>query len=106
VPDVYEALANPVRRQLLDLLRDGPRPVVDVAGAFAMSRPAVSQHLRVLKEAGLVREQKVGRHRHYQLVAEPLREVDRWLEQYETFWSTRLRNLAEVLDEQAAREET
>jgi DNA-binding transcriptional ArsR family regulator len=76
--DVFEAIASPVRRDILDLLRRGARPVHQLAASFAMSRPAVSQHLRVLREAGLVAEERVGRERHYQLDARPLRSVLDW----------------------------
>ncbi|HET9188249.1 MAG TPA: metalloregulator ArsR/SmtB family transcription factor [Acidothermaceae bacterium] len=96
--DVYDAIAHPARRQVMDVLRDGPRRVNDLAGAFAMSRPAVSQHLRVLREAGLVGETRVGRERHYHLNAAPLRAVNEWTTQYRTFWEGRLDELGRVLD--------
>lgn len=96
--DVYDAIAHPARRQVMDVLRDGPRRVNDLAGAFAMSRPAVSQHLRVLREAGLVGETRVGRERHYHLNAAPLRVVNEWTTQYRTFWEGRLDELGRVLD--------
>jgi DNA-binding transcriptional ArsR family regulator len=83
VPDVFAALASPVRRSLLGLLLDGPLPVNELAGHFDMRRPSVSEHLRVLRDAGLVVERKVGRQRLYQLDAEPLREVSDWLGPYE-----------------------
>jgi DNA-binding transcriptional ArsR family regulator len=98
--DVFDAISHPVRRALLDALREGPRPVHDLAGAFAMSRPAVSQHLRVLREAALVVEERVGRERHYRLDAAPLRRVDQWLAGYEQFWRERLKALGELLDEE------
>ena len=77
--DVYTAIADPTRRGLLDLLAEGERPVKRLAEPFAMTRPAVSQHLRVLREAGLVTERRVGRERRYRLRAAPLREVDEWV---------------------------
>lgn len=96
--DVYDAIAHPARRQVMDVLREGPRRVNDLAGAFAMSRPAVSQHLRVLREAGLVGEVRVGRERHYHLNAEPLRAVNEWTKRYQDFWGSRLDELGKALD--------
>lgn len=96
--DVYQAIADPTRRGILDLLAAGERPVADLAAPFAISRPAISQHLRVLREAGIVAERKVGRQRLYRLQAEPLREVEAWLRHYERFWPRRLRALGEYLD--------
>ncbi|MGD0925628.1 MAG: metalloregulator ArsR/SmtB family transcription factor [Streptosporangiaceae bacterium] len=82
-PDVFEAIASPVRRALLDVLAGGARSVHDLAAPFEMTRPAVSQHLRVLREAGLVTEERVGRERHYGLDARPLRTVADWAGHYE-----------------------
>jgi len=85
--DVFAAVASPVRRALLGLLLDrGPLPVQQLAAHFAMSRPSVSEHLKVLKDAGLVREHKSGRHRYYQLEPQPPTELARWLTPYERFW--------------------
>ncbi|WP_433190559.1 ArsR/SmtB family transcription factor [Actinoallomurus sp. CA-150999] len=98
--DVFAALANPVRRELLRLLLDGPRTVNDLASHFAMRRPSVSEHLRVLRQAGLVSERKNGRERHYRLEAEPLVELQDWLHPYERFWRERLTALRNVLDEE------
>ena len=81
--DVFVAIASPVRRALLDTLSAGPRPVRDLAAEFSISRPAVSQHLRILKEASLVSEERFVRERRYQLNPSPLREVGRWLTHYE-----------------------
>ena len=96
--DVYGALANPVRRRLLDALIDGPRAVNDLAGRFELSRPAVSEHLQVLRQAGLVREEPRGRQRYYHLVPDPLAEVSRWLHPFEHYWRGRLTALGELLD--------
>jgi DNA-binding transcriptional ArsR family regulator len=85
--DVFTALANPTRRELLRLLRDrGPQPVQQLADQFEMARPSVSEHLRLLREAGLVTELRTGRHRFYRLEPDPLREVLDWLVPYERFW--------------------
>lgn len=89
----FQALADPTRRAVLDLLRQGSRPAGQIAEAFPVSRPAISKHLRLLRRAHLVRERRSGRHRMYQLNAEPLRDLDRWLQQYRLFWSASLANL-------------
>lgn len=96
--DVFDAIASPVRRAILDLLQQGARPVHDVAASFAMTRPAVSQHLRVLRQAGLVTEERVGRERHYRLDARPLRTVTDWASHYEQFWQRHARLLGELLE--------
>lgn len=98
-PDVFDALANPIRRDLLDLLRGGPKPVKLLASGFARGRPAISEHLKVLREAGLVREEPRGRENYYHLDAGPLRAASEWLAVYETFWRARLSNLSTLLDE-------
>lgn len=101
MPDavVFDAIASPVRREILDLLRQGERPVHDLAASFAMTRPAVSQHLRVLREAGLVHEERAGRERRYRLDARPLRVVLDWAAHYEQFWQQHARLLSELLAE-------
>ena len=98
--DVFAALANPVRRRLLELLDGGPRTAGDLARQFELSRPAVSEHLAVLRRASLVREEPVGRERHYHLDAGPLAEVDDWLHPFERYWRDRLRSLADLLEEE------
>jgi DNA-binding transcriptional ArsR family regulator len=96
---VFAAVASPARRQLLGLLREhGPLPVAELAGHFAMRRPSVSEHLRVLKDAGLVSEHKAGRRRYYRLEPAPLAEVSRWLAPYERFWRDKLAGLRDLLD--------
>lgn len=103
--DVFAALASPARRQLLGLLLErGPLPVQELASHFAMRRPSVSEHLKVLKDAGLVGERKDGRRRFYHLEPEPLREVSQWLSPYERFWRDKLRGLRELLDAEARTE--
>jgi DNA-binding transcriptional ArsR family regulator len=89
--DVFQAVADPTRRALLDRLRrEGRAPVHELAAGFDMSRPAVSKHLRLLREANLVREQKEGRERYYELTPGPLRDVADWAEAYRAFWSENL----------------
>ncbi|RLK59034.1 metalloregulator ArsR/SmtB family transcription factor [Actinokineospora cianjurensis] len=90
--EVAGAIADPVRRQILLMLRDGDLAAGDIAGRFEISRPAVSRHLRVLREAGLVSDQVVGRQRVYRLVPAPLTELARWLTGFErtVTWEPRL----------------
>lgn len=99
-PDVFDALANPIRRELLARLREGPRPVKELAEGHGRGRPAISEHLRVLREAGLVHEVQRGRERVYHLDAEPLRAVRDWLSDYERFWKGKLAHLHLLLDEE------
>src|SRR5258705_9093077 len=99
---VFAALASPVRREILGLLLEGPKPVNQLAQHFAMARPSVSEHLRVLRDAGLVSEQRSGRHRFYQLDAGPLTEVRDWLSPYERFWRGEVGGLRRLLDEEGA----
>ena len=82
---------------MLDLLVEADRSAGAIAGHFQMSRPAVSQHLRVLLDAGLVAEERRGRERRYRLVPERLAPVREWLAQYERFWDDHLKRLQEVL---------
>jgi DNA-binding transcriptional ArsR family regulator len=89
----FSALADPTRRAVLDLLRQGSLPAGRIAQAFPVSRPAISKHLRLLRRAHLVQERRDGRHRFYRLNAGPLRAVDSWLNQYRAFWQTSLTNL-------------
>jgi DNA-binding transcriptional ArsR family regulator len=96
--DPFAALADPTRRRLLDLLTRGELPVNDLAARFDVTRPAISQHLRVLRDANLVRETRVGRERRYRLHAAALRGVHDWVNKYEVFWDSRLRKLGETLD--------
>lgn len=99
--DVFSALANPVRRRLMEALQDGPRAAGELAGQFALSRPAISEHLTVLKNARLVREEPRGRHRYYHLEAAPLAEVSEWLHPFEHYWRTRMGALRDLMDEES-----
>jgi DNA-binding transcriptional ArsR family regulator len=100
----FQALADPTRRAVLDLLRRGSQPAGQIARAFPVSRPAISKHLALLRRAHLVREHREGRHRVYQLNPEPLREVDSWIEQYRMFWAASLNNLKAFVEAEHARE--
>jgi DNA-binding transcriptional ArsR family regulator len=95
----FEALAEPNRRRILDLLRVAERPVGDLVDALAISQPAVSKHLRVLREAGLVHVQSDGQRRIYGVRSEPLRAVYEWLEPYRRLWESRLDLLQRHLDD-------
>lgn len=101
--DVFSALANPVRREILVHLRKRPRAVTDLAGRFTLGRPAISEHLAVLKRAKLVREEPRGRERYYHLDPRPLGRVDHWLEAFRKQWDERLDALGAVLDEAETR---
>jgi DNA-binding transcriptional ArsR family regulator len=95
---VFEVLVEPNRRRILDLLRDGHRPVGEIVSALGLSQPAVSKHLRVLKEAGLVLVRPDAQRRLYQLRPEPLAELDAWLAPYRRLWAERLDALERHLD--------
>ena len=97
--DVFQAIAHPSRRELLDALRTGELPVRALAERFESSRPATSQHLRLLLDARLVDERRVGRENLYRLTPEPLMQIESWIGNYEHFWNTKLRALRTVLDE-------
>jgi len=101
--DAFGVLADPTRRAVLDLLRRGGQPAGDIAAAFPVSRPAISKHLRVLREAHLVSEHREGRRRLYCLNAEPLQAVDAWLDQYRVFWPTQLSGLKTFVEKEEAR---
>ena len=100
----FHALADPTRRALLDLLRQGSQPAGQIARSFPVSRPAISKHLRLLRKAHLVVETRSGRHRLYRLNPEPLKAVDSWLERYRVFWSVNLASLKTFVETEYARE--
>jgi DNA-binding transcriptional ArsR family regulator len=101
--EVFEAISHPARRRMLDLLAQGERPVNALAGYFEMSRPAVSQHLRILLRARLVTEQRFGRERRYRLAPERLAPVRDWIAQYERFWDDHLQRLQKHLSKRSER---
>lgn len=101
--DVFAALANPVRREILMRLRPAPLGVSELARRFDIGRPAVSEHLQVLRRAGLIREEPRGRERYYHLDPRPLSEVEAWLEAFTRYWKQRLKALEEVLAEEKER---
>jgi DNA-binding transcriptional ArsR family regulator len=95
----YTALAEPHRRQILDLLRDGERSAGELVAQLKLSQPGVSKHLKVLHDAGLVEVRPDGRRRWYGLRVQPLVEVDAWLEPYRAYWSGRLEALERHLED-------
>lgn len=88
--DVFQAVADPTRRKLLKLLSKQEMPITMISGHFPMSRTAVSKHLRILEDAGLVKERKVGREKRFSLDPEPLYELKDWLNYFELFWENKL----------------
>ena len=100
--DVYSAVADPNRRRLLRLLADADEmPLHEMTARFRVGRTAVSKHLAVLKEAGLVIDRKAGRETRYHLNAAPLREIQEWVLFYERFWTERIDHLKDLLEEES-----
>jgi DNA-binding transcriptional ArsR family regulator len=95
----FVVLAEPRRRQILDLLREAERPVGDLVDLLHLSQPAVSKHLRVLRDAGLVEVRPVAQKRLYRLRPEPLAEIDAWLAPYRRLWGSSLDALEQHLEE-------
>ena len=95
----FEALADPTRRNILDLLHEQPRLVGELANLLKISQPGISKQLRVLREAGLVRVRQDAQRHWYEIRPEPLSEVDAWLEKYREMWEKRFERLDELLDE-------
>jgi len=97
---LFEALADPHRRQILDLLRDGERPAGDLVDALTLSQPGGSRHLRILRDAGLVTVRKDAQRRIYRLAPQHLAELDAWLEPYRKHWRGRLDALEDHLNKE------
>jgi DNA-binding transcriptional ArsR family regulator len=102
---IFRAIADPTRRRILDGLHERPQTVNQIAARFPVSRPAISRHLRLLRRARLVREQRAGRLRVYHLAPGPLEEVDHWLNRYRLFWASRLVDLKQFVENQASEQE-
>ncbi len=96
----FAALSDPTRRRIVARLTRGEIRVTDLAQPFAMSLNAVSKHVKMLERAGLVRRTRIGREHYLRLRAQPLRQVQDWVSQYERFWNHRLDALGEFLDQQ------
>lgn len=106
-PTPYRAIADTTRREILDLLRLDPLTAGAIAERFRkkrLSRPAVSKHLRILRQSRLVQVTKKGRERVYMLNAGPLREVDAWVQQYEAFWDRQLQSFKEYVEAESKKE--
>ncbi|MDX1516978.1 MAG: metalloregulator ArsR/SmtB family transcription factor [Woeseiaceae bacterium] len=102
--DTFTALADPTRRKIVETLATGERPFGDLAGGFEMSRPAVSQHLKVLREAGIVVVRADAQRRIYRLDDNALGELDAWLDKVRRFWNPRLDRLEDALREDRRKE--
>jgi DNA-binding transcriptional ArsR family regulator len=100
---MFEAIAEPSRRRILDELRNGERTVNELVEAVGMSQPAVSKHLRTLREAGLVEARVDAQRRHYRIRPDGLAEIEHWLAPYRRLWSERLDDLERHLDAIAPR---
>ncbi|WP_127529427.1 ArsR/SmtB family transcription factor [Paenibacillus kobensis] len=101
VRDVFDAVADPTRRRLISLLSEAQElPLHELTAQFQMGRTAVSKHLTILKEAGLVQDRKVGRETRYSLNASPLREIQDWVGFYSKFWRTNMMRLGQLLEEE------
>jgi DNA-binding transcriptional ArsR family regulator len=100
----FEAVAEPARRQIMDLLIDGPRPVGELVAATGLSQPNTSRHLRILRDAGLVEVNPRGQQRLYDLRPEGLAELERWLTPYRRLWEGGLDALERHLDEMERKE--
>ena len=97
---LYRAIADPTRRDLLDRLRRGEATAGQLASGFRRSRPAISKHLRLLREARLVIERREGRNRIYAINPQPLAEIDEWLTKYRIYWTARLQDLKDFVETQ------
>lgn len=98
--DVFDAIADPTRRQLIHLLSQAEeKPLHELKAEFSMGRTAVSKHLTILKEAGLVLDRKVGRETRFRLNADPLREVQDWVAFYSNYWTTNMLRLNQLFEE-------
>lgn len=100
VRDVFDAIADPTRRRLIQLLSEAEEiPLHELTVQFQMGRTAISKHLTILKEAGLVLDRKVGRETRFRLNASPLREIQDWAAFYSKFWNTNMFRLGQLLEE-------
>ena len=104
--DAFNAVAEPRRRQILDVLAGGERPVNDLVAQLGVTQPQVSKHLRILREVGLVAVRDDGRRRLYRLNSRPLKPIHDWVRNFERTWSERFEALDELLDEMKTKEKT
>lgn len=103
--DAFNAVAEPRRRQILDLLATGERPVNDLVLLLDLAQPQVSKHLKVLREVGLVAVREEGRQRMYRINGQPLKPIHDWVKNYERLWTARFEALDEVLEELKGKEQ-
>ncbi|MGP7817227.1 ArsR/SmtB family transcription factor [Niallia sp. 01092] len=96
--DVYQAIADPTRREVMELLSEKELPIADITSHFPISRTAIVKHLAILSEAKLVRSKKVGREKLYTLSPEPLADVKEWISYYERFWENKLSILKHIVE--------
>ncbi|MGW6301898.1 ArsR/SmtB family transcription factor [Peribacillus butanolivorans] len=96
--DVFQAIADPTRRKVLQLLAEGDLPISEITSHFSMSRTAIAKHLHILSEAELVSGRKVGREKRFRLQPEPLAELKQWLSFYDQFWDNKLSILKHVIE--------
>lgn len=99
-PNIFTVLANPIRRRILELLRERPYTVNKLVDEFRLHRPTVSEHLQMLRNARLVRDERRGRERYYHIEPSRLIEVQEWLKPFEVYWRERMRSLSDNLDEE------
>ncbi|MCP3761719.1 metalloregulator ArsR/SmtB family transcription factor [Domibacillus sp. A3M-37] len=98
--DVFQAIADPTRREILRLLAEKDRPISEIASYFPISRTAVTKHLHLLSESKLVKGRKEGRQKMYHLNTEPLMELKEWLHYYERFWNNKLTRLQFIVEQE------
>ncbi|MDO7485003.1 metalloregulator ArsR/SmtB family transcription factor [Peribacillus frigoritolerans] len=96
--DVFQAIADPTRRKVLQLLAEGDLPISEITSHFSMSRTAIAKHLHILSEAELVSGRKVGREKRFRLQPEPLAELKQWLSFYDQYWDNKLSILKHVIE--------
>ncbi|MFO1445208.1 winged helix-turn-helix transcriptional regulator [Bacillus sp. Bva_UNVM-123] len=97
--DIFQAIADPTRREVLKLLAEKERPISEITSHFSMSRTAIAKHLHVLSEADLVSGQKVGREKRYRLQPESFEELKQWLSYFDRFWDNKLAMLKHIVEE-------
>jgi DNA-binding transcriptional ArsR family regulator len=97
--DVFQAIADPTRRKVMQLLADEEMPISEICSHFTISRTAITKHLKILTEAELVSGKKTGREKIYSLHPEPLTELKEWLDYYERFWNNKLSMLKHLVEE-------
>jgi DNA-binding transcriptional ArsR family regulator len=105
-PETFLALSEPNRFRIVELLRTGPRPVNDIGGRLGLRQSQVSQHLKVLKDVGLVEVEPRAQQRFYRLRAQPLKQLHKWLGRYRLIWQERFEQLDEIVEELKRKEKS